>query len=43
VSQFTDLPNGGIVRWSTFALVVAESTRLGRFVPVRSKGVTRER
>ena len=22
--QFTDLPNGGIFRWSTFALVVAE-------------------
>lgn len=23
-TQFTDLPNGGIFRWSTFALVVAE-------------------
>jgi hypothetical protein len=23
-AQFTDLPNGGIFRWSTFALVVAE-------------------
>ena len=22
--QFTDLPNGGIFHWSTFALVVAE-------------------
>jgi hypothetical protein len=22
--QFTDLPNGGIFRWSTFALVIAE-------------------
>lgn len=23
-TQFTDLPNGGIFRWSTFALVIAE-------------------
>ena len=23
-AQFSDLPNGGIFRWSTFALVVAE-------------------
>ena len=23
-TQFTDLPNGGIFRWGTFALVVAE-------------------
>jgi hypothetical protein len=23
-TEFTDLPNGGIFRWSTFALVVAE-------------------
>jgi hypothetical protein len=23
-TQFTDLPNGGIFRWSNFALVVAE-------------------
>jgi hypothetical protein len=23
-TKFTDLPNGGIFRWSTFALVVAE-------------------
>jgi hypothetical protein len=43
VTQLTDLRNGGIIRWSTFALVVAESTRPGRFALVRCKGVTRER
>jgi hypothetical protein len=26
-TQFTDLPNGGIFRWPTFALVVAEQVR----------------